>query len=185
MAHPHPTPDVPGRWPHLYDEVRVCYSSDEVAIRLLSGLDHLGDFGEPVTAGHVCATTWVFDPSGRYTLLVRHRLFDWSAPGGHIEPQETSRDGGLRELEEETGLTRFDVTAILDVPALIHVSDLTGDRPHRHWNIAWLYTAEMDSPLSPIEGARWWSVDSLPSGPPDLVSTTVRLLAILDQLRDT
>jgi 8-oxo-dGTP pyrophosphatase MutT (NUDIX family) len=188
MAHPHPTPDVPGRWPHLYSEVERCLSRDDVSIHLLTNLalpdlDDRRDLGETVITGHACATTWVFDPAGRYTLLVRHRLFDWSAPGGHIEPHETSRDGGLRELEEETGLTRFDVTAILDVPALIHVSDLPGDRPHRHWNIAWLYTAEMDSPLSPVEGACWWPVDSLPAGPPDLVPTTSRLLAILERHR--
>jgi 8-oxo-dGTP pyrophosphatase MutT (NUDIX family) len=188
MAFPHPTPNVPGRWPHLHSEVEHCFSRDGISELLLSNLappdpDDRRDLGSTVASGHVCATTWVFDPSGRYALLVRHRLFDWSSPGGHIDPRETSREGGLRELEEETGLTRFDVTSILDVPALIHVTDLSGDRPHRHWNIAWLYTAEMDSPLSPVEGARWWSVDSLPSGPPDLASTTSRLLAILDRNR--
>ncbi|MFM8857627.1 MAG: NUDIX domain-containing protein [Actinomycetota bacterium] len=185
MAYPHPTPDVPGQWPHLYEEVKRCLSNDDVSVQLLSALDHRGDLSGRVAAGHVCATTWVFDPAGRYTLLVHHRLFAWSAPGGHIERSETSREGGLRELEEETGLTRFDVTSILDAPALVHVSDLPGDRPHRHWNIAWLYTAEMDSPLSPVEGARWWSVESLPSGPPDLASTTSRLRALLDRHRIT
>jgi 8-oxo-dGTP pyrophosphatase MutT (NUDIX family) len=184
MAHPHPTPDVPGRWPHLYEEVKNCSSKDDVSAQLLSGLGSDHDPSEQIPTGHVCATTWIFEPGGRYVLLVRHRLFGWSAPGGHIEPHETSSEGGLRELEEETGLTRFDVTSILDGPALTHVSDLPGDRPHRHWNIAWLYTAEMDSPLAPSEGARWWSVDSLPVGRPDLSSTASRLLAILDRHRN-
>lgn len=127
----------------------------------------------------MCATTWVFDPRGEHILCVRHKVFGWSCPGGHLEPHETSRSGGLRELEEETGLTRFDVTAVLDDPALVHVSDLPGDRPHRHWNIAWLYTAEMDSPLSPVEGARWWTVTSPPPGPPDFVVVMERLLGLL------
>lgn len=184
MAHPHPTPDVPGHWPHLLHEVERCDSKDDFYEQLVSGIDHHDRGDRVVTAGHVCATTWIFDPDGDYTLLVRHRLFGWSAPGGHIQPHETSSEGGLRELEEETGLTRFDVTAILDRPALIHVSDLPGDRPHRHWNIAWLFTAEMDSPLSPLEGARWWSVHLLPQGPPDLASTVSRLLRILDRHRE-
>ncbi len=189
MAFPHPTPDVPGTWPHLREEVARCSHVDDLRAQLLHGLDRLdardrhSSAREHVVPGHICATTWIFDPLCRFVLLVRHRLFGWSAPGGHLEPHETSREGGLRELEEETGLTCFDVSAVLEGPALIHVSDLPGDRPHRHWNIAWLYTAELDSPLSPTEGARWWSIGSLPPGPPDLHATTHRLVDIVRRER--
>ncbi len=175
MAHPHPTPDVPGDWPHLRSEVDRCVLSDELSRTLLRALVHSIDVSPAVVPGHVCATTWIFDPEIRFTLLVRHRLFTWSAPGGHLEPDETSREGGLRELEEETGLTRYDVRCVHDRPVLVHVSDLPGDRPHRHWNIAWLFIATMDSPLSPVEGARWWPLDALPPGPIDLVPTIHRL----------
>lgn len=179
MAHPHPTPDVPGDWPHLLAEVERCAAPDATSDDLRAGLCGTDGGDRVIVPGHVCATTWIFDPSGAHMLLVRHRVFGWSAPGGHIEPDETSRIGGLRELEEETGLTPFDVVAVLDSPALVHVSDLPGDRPHRHWNIAWLYTTEMDSPVSPVEGARWWPVGALPPGPPDLTSTSSRLLELL------
>jgi 8-oxo-dGTP pyrophosphatase MutT (NUDIX family) len=176
MAHPHPTPDVPGHWPHLLDEVARCALADSVSNALC---DAIGSDDNEAVPGHVCATTWIFDPGADFTLLVRHRVFGWSAPGGHIEPHETSREGGLRELEEETGLTRFDVTAALNCPAMIHTTDLPGDRPHRHWNIAWLYIATLDTPVSPNEGARWWPVTSLPSGPPDLQETTRRLMDVV------
>jgi 8-oxo-dGTP pyrophosphatase MutT (NUDIX family) len=177
MAHPHPTPDIPGHWPHLLDEVLACADSDEVSAELCRGLGREDAPG--VASGHVCATTWILDPHGEFTLLVRHRSFRWSAPGGHVERHETSRIGGLRELEEETGLTRFDVHSVLDHPALVHTSDLAGDRPHRHWNIAWLYTASMDTPISPVEGARWWPIENLPDGPPGLDATMRRMVALL------
>lgn len=185
MAHPHPTPDVPGHWPHLLEEVLTCADRDSVSEDLARALGPDFDGRSTVVPGHVCATTWIFDPDVTHTLLVRHRLFRWSAPGGHIERHETSRRGGLRELEEETGLTGFDVQSVLGRPALVHTSDLAGDRPHRHWNIAWLYTATMDTPVSPIEGARWWPVDSLPQGPSDLETTTRRLIDVLHSSRSS
>lgn len=190
MAHPHPTPDVPGHWPHLHREVAACVLVDSVSEALCRAIgpgvvDDAGALDPAVVPGHVCATTWVFDPRADFTLLVRHRVFGWSAPGGHIERTETSRAGGLRELEEETGLTRFDVVSVLAHPALVHTSDLAGDQPHRHWNVAWLYTASLDAPVSPVEGARWWPVDSLPPGPPDLERTTQKLVDIVRAQRGT
>ena len=182
MAHPHPTPDVPGHWPRLHAEVAVCARSDDNSRALLEAIGPSPGVADHPIPGHVCATTWIFDPDFSYTLLVRHRVFGWSSPGGHLEPHEPSREGGLRELEEETGLTRFDVTALLDRPALIHTTDLPGDRPHRHWNIAWSYTATMDTPLSPIEGARWWPIASLPPGTPDLAVTCQVLRDVLRAL---
>ena len=164
MAHPHPTPDLPGRWPKIRAEVERVHLADSESAALLRALDGDGC----AVAGHVCATTWIFSPDGAHTILVRHRTFDWSVPGGHIEPHESTFEGGLRELEEETGLTRYDVRSVDDSPALVHVTDTTNPTPHRHWNVAWLYVGDMDAPLSAVEGARWFECDRLPDGPPDL-----------------
>lgn len=176
MAFPHPTIDVPGRWPIVAAELsRLQHrdrSSDEL-VALLSG-------DTTAHAGHVCATSWVLSPDGSSTVLVRHTTLGWSTPGGHVERHESTEEGGLRELEEETGLTRFDVRRVGDGPALVHTTDTTNPTPHRHWNVAWLYTCDTDAPLSIAEGARWWSVDELPIGPPDLaecLATMRRLLA--------
>jgi 8-oxo-dGTP pyrophosphatase MutT (NUDIX family) len=128
-----------------------------------------------VTPGHICATAWIFSRTAEFILLVKHRTLGWSTPGGHVERHESSKIAGLRELEEETGLTSFDVQSVLSGPALIHVTDRTGPDAHRHWNIAWLYTSDVDAPLSPIEGARWFGVDQLPDGAPDLPATVTPL----------
>lgn len=176
MGFPHATPDVPGHWPHLEREVAAVHCASPEAASLLRALDTDDDSKTTeIVPGHVCATAWVFSPDANFLILVQHKVFTWSTPGGHIEPHETSRHGGLRELEEETGLTAFDVRAVFDHPALVHVTDVPNPRPHRHWNIAWLYTCERDAPLSPVEGARWFALDALPDGAPDLRTTAPRL----------
>lgn len=167
MGFPHPTIDIPGSWPEIEGELLRLHFHGEYSAQLLLGLQ--GD--QSIVAGHVCATTWIFSPDGEYTLLVKHKALNWSTPGGHVERHETSEVGGLRELEEETGLTKFDVRAITGGPTFVHITDRGGDRPHRHWNIGWLYIADMDAPLSKTEGARWFSCTDLPDGPQDLASS--------------
>jgi ADP-ribose pyrophosphatase YjhB (NUDIX family) len=176
VAFPHPTIDVPGEWPVVSVELRRLQHRDELSTeleRLLGG----DTTGHP---GHVCATTWILSPDGTSTVLVRHKTLGWSTPGGHVERHESTEVGGRRELEEETGLTPFDVRLVGDGPALVHATDTTNPTPHRHWNVAWLYTCDTDAPLSITEGARWWPVDALPDGPPDLAECLAvmrRLLA--------
>lgn len=175
MGFPHPTIDIPGHWPDIAGELEAIHVDSEFARQLRDGVANIGD----VIAGHVCATTWIFSPTASHTLLVQHRTLGWSTPGGHVEVHETSRVGGLRELEEETGLTRFDVRPVLTGPAGVHVTDRDGDQPHRHWNIAWLYVADMDAPLSKVEGARWFDCDDLPAGPADLFELVAQLRPLI------
>lgn len=165
MAFPHPTIDLPGHWPLVADELRLLQHRNESSDELAALLDGV-DTGRP---GHVCATAWIMSPDGASTILVRHTTFGWSTPGGHVERHESTEIGGLRELEEETGLTRFDVRRVGPGPALVHATHTTNPSPHLHWNVAWLYTCDTDVPLSITEGARWWPVDDLPTGRPDLV----------------
>jgi ADP-ribose pyrophosphatase YjhB (NUDIX family) len=171
MGFPHPTIDIPGSWPEIESELRGLRFHDDYSTELLRGLQ--GD--RSIITGHVCATTWIFSPDGDYTLLVKHKALNWSTPGGHVERHETTRIGGLRELEEETGLTKFDVRTVIDGPAFVHITDRDGEQPHRHWNIGWLYVADMDAPLSKTEGARWFSCSDLPVGPSDLHSSIALL----------
>ena len=162
MGFPHPTVDLPGHWPVIaaeVDRVRLLDSTSDDLSRLVRGE------GSVDTPSHVCATAWVLSPDRQHTVLVRHRSLGWCTPGGHVEIHESSREAALRELGEETGLTRFDVTDEGDCPAVVHLTHTEVDGvAHFHYNIGWLFTASMEAPLSSIEGARWHAVNDVLDG---------------------
>ncbi|MEY3092316.1 MAG: hypothetical protein RL413_2054 [Actinomycetota bacterium] len=186
MGFPHPTLDVPGDWPAVLAELDRLQAPDERSRdlrRLLATRDRPSPRPDDVMPAHICATAWVLSPDGEHAIFVRHKTLGWSTPGGHVEIGENTHDAARRELEEETGLTRFDTRLIGNGPAVVHTTDTNNPRDHRHWNVGWLMTADMDAPLSPVEGARWFACDRLPDGPPDIAATLPILRTLL--ARDT
>ena len=103
----------------------------------------------------------------------------WVTPGGHLNQHETSRNGALRELLEETGLDAAAVQIVGDAPAIIHQHRTSGEIPHQHWNIGWLYVGDSAAPLTSIHGAQWWPLDKLPAGPEDRGIIFPKLLQLL------
>lgn len=174
MGRPHPTVDVPGHHPALLSELATCaIDPDGHAAELARGI---AGVSAEVPAGHVCATAWILDPTGDHVLLVHHDALGWSSPGGHVVPGEATCDAARREVAEETGLREPLLTPVLAGPLTVHVTD--GAEPgHRHWNVAYLYTAPLDAPLVGETGrrVRWVAVselDSLDRRPDDLVTVT-------------
>jgi ADP-ribose pyrophosphatase YjhB (NUDIX family) len=176
VGFPHDTIDIPGIHENLHHELVSLWHSNDLSEQLLAGVQ-----GHDVSKGHVCATAWVMSPERRHILLVQHELLGWSAPGGHMYPSETTKEAALRELEEETGISALHVTPVITSPAVIHVSDVPGERPHRHWNVSWFFTAPRNVSLTIDHGAQWWPTDNLPPGPTDL-ATTVSLFLSLQTL---
>lgn len=175
MGFPHPTVDVPGRWPRVADEVRRLVD-DELGVQLLAGLT-----GGDAVAGHVCGTAFVVTPDVGHVLLIDHPRLGWANPGGHLETDETTLEAARRELAEETGLVDLEL-AVPD-PVAVHVTDVTGDRPHRHWNVAWAFVADDGVELVPENGVglRWFDVDALPDGAADLHVTWAKVARRLAQ----
>ncbi len=60
-------------------------------------------------------------------IFVRHKERNsWELPAGHIEKEESSVDAAVRELYEETGTTKADMTAIHDYSVNIEGSTRYG-----------------------------------------------------------
>ncbi len=58
----------------------------------------------------------IFDESRTRFLLVQEDNGKWELPGGGLEWGETSRDGLIREIKEEMGLT---VLSVADTPSYL------------------------------------------------------------------
>lgn len=182
MGRPHPTVDIPGVHPGVLAETESCdLDPDGFAAQLRRGLSR--DDAD-VIAGHVCATAWIFDPEGTRLLLVRHRRLGWASPGGHVHPDETVTEAIWREVAEETGLGPPELRLWRPGPFGVHVTD-TAETDHRHWNLAFLFTASPDVALRREEGEgpggelAWFDVEDVMAlagvdGPDDLATMTPR-----------
>lgn len=99
----------------------------------------------------------VLDERKRVLLLkhVFHPQVPWGLPGGWLGRHEDPKEGALRELREETGLT-----AVLQQPLLL----LTHDVNPQHIGIVFLAQVE-PGPLtlsSEILEAGWFELDDVP-----------------------
>lgn len=98
-------------------------------------------------------------------VLLIQRGFDpykgcWALPGGFMEMDETTEQGAMRELTEETGLK---LTGLKQIGAYSKV-----DRDPRGRTISVAYLAVVDKPLEAIAmddaaNAEWHPIDNLPS----------------------
>ena len=93
----------------------------------------------------------------------------WTLPGGGLEHGEDPRDGALRELAEETGLSG-EVESLLDVDSWHTINtDLDGIETDFH-GIRVLYRCRVtggelrDEPDGSTDTCRWFGRDELPAG---------------------
>jgi 8-oxo-dGTP pyrophosphatase MutT (NUDIX family) len=128
----------------------------------------------PPAGTQLAAIAWVLDPDARHVLLVHHREYGWSCPGGHVEGDEDPAATAARELSEETGLVLEP-----DGPVSVSLGGLSGgDRPHRHWLLGYRFQADPTTPLVAEEDpVAWHAVDSLPT--PNVADLAPLLAAIV------
>ncbi|WP_432155514.1 NUDIX hydrolase [Streptomyces sp. bgisy153] len=101
--------------------------------------------------GHVTAGAALVRPDGRVLTIEHRALRKWLLPGGHVEADDTSLcDAALRELEEETGISREQVEPVGDVPLHIDVhtipaNDVKGEPEHLHFDFRFLFRTTADA----------------------------------------
>ena len=109
---------------------------------------------------HQAVICWVLDLAAEQILLVDHRVFGWSCPGGHVEPGESLAQAAARELREETGI----VAAAPPDPLVVTRNDRCPRDPgaydvlhHVRFDVA--RTVVVPEPGQP---AAWFAWDGLP-----------------------
>ncbi len=101
--------------------------------------------------GHVTAGAVLVRPDGRVLTIEHRALRKWLLPGGHVETSDASlRDAALRELSEETGITRDQVEPEGEAPLHIDVhtipaNDAKGEPEHPHFDFRFLFRTSADA----------------------------------------
>ncbi|HRE04082.1 MAG TPA: NUDIX hydrolase [Opitutaceae bacterium] len=117
-------------------------------------------------AGHLTASAWVVNPSRNQVLLTHHRkLGKWLQLGGHADGAEDLAAVALREVVEESGISRFKLLsgALFDLDQ--HQIPARGDEP-AHWHFDFRFLVEADDRERPVvseesHDVAWIPVDRL------------------------
>ncbi len=132
---------------------------DAVVARILALVESSPDcFERTCRPGHITGSAWVLSHDRKRCLLVHHAKLDrWLQPGGHADGENEIAEVALREVREETGLTRLALPTIdgllvpldLDVhliPARVKDGELIEDA-HEHHDVRFLVIAEPEQDI--------------------------------------
>jgi 8-oxo-dGTP pyrophosphatase MutT (NUDIX family) len=134
----------------------------------------------PPGPDQLAAIAWVFTPDRDQLLLVDHRHYGWSCPGGHVERGESPAAAAARELAEESGLQLTPIDADPVTLTLVRApADAVGP-PHRHWLLGYRFVADPRAPLVPERDPLAWHPAA--ALPPDVIADIPPLWATVRHL---
>ena len=117
----------------------------ELLAWLDSGIDL---YSRRCNAAHLTASAWVVSPDRRQVLMAYHNLYDsWAWLGGHADGDHDLLAVALREVREESGLTKIRAVS----PDIYSLEILTVDghekhgkyvSSHLHLNVTFLVEAD-------------------------------------------
>ncbi len=116
---------------------------------------------------HMTASAWVVNPARDKVLMVYHNIYDsWSWLGGHADGEEDLLAVALREVREESGLTKVRAVSeeIYSLEVLTvgeHRKNGKCVREHLHLNLTYLLEADENEALhikaDENSGVRWFA----------------------------
>lgn len=122
-------------------------------------------------SAHFTASAWVVSPDRKQVLLIYHNIYQsWSWMGGHADGEGDLFSVALREVQEESGLSRL--SPVVREPISLEVLHVPGHEKrgkyvpcHLHLNLTYLFEADPADPIriKPDEnsGVAWMDVQTL------------------------
>ena len=125
--------------------------------------------------GHITASAYVLNPAKDSLLLLKHKALKiWLQPGGHVDETDTSLlDASLREAEEETGLSKQNLSRVNDLifdvdSHSIPANEKKNEPPHVHHDISYLFVCnkeQINIDMGEITASKWVSFSKLNDHP--------------------
>ena len=131
-------------------------------------LSHPGAFNRDHLPGHITGSAWVVNPDRTKVLLLHHKKLNrWLQPGGHADGDKNVLKVAVRELEEETGVTKVNqlMNRIFDLD--IHPIPARKDfQEHLHYDVRFCFETEESHKIVASDESfdvRWMSWEELKS----------------------
>jgi len=125
-------------------------------------------FSRDNTIAHMTASAWVVNTKRDRVLMIYHKIYDsWSWTGGHADGETDLLAVAVREVTEETGVTR--IQPVFRRPFSLEVLTVDGHEKrgkyvssHLHLNLTYLLEADEREPLRICEeenkGVAWFTL---------------------------
>lgn len=138
-------------------------------------ISYLENFDNSLTRenkyGHFTSSAWVVNKERTKILMIYHNIYNsWAWPGGHADGEEDLLSVALREVKEETGLTKM--RAISDNIFSLEIITVNGHikrgayvPSHTHLNVVYLIEADEEEQLrikaDENSGVKWIPVEDV------------------------
>jgi 8-oxo-dGTP pyrophosphatase MutT (NUDIX family) len=146
---------------------------DRIRTRFIAFVTRYPDCLERSLAiGHITASAWVIDPTGKRVAMVHHRkLARWLQPGGHADGCSEIESVARREVEEETGLADLVLVGPVPFDLDIHpIPEYRGVRAHEHFDVRFAFQTSGSLSLQLSDESHdvaWIPIDRLEACDPD------------------
>ena len=121
---------------------------------------------------HFTASVWTLNQAHTKTLMVYHNIYDsWSWVGGHADGVEDLKEVALRELREETGVSKAkllseDIFSLETLAVNGHWKKGIYVPSHLHFNLTYLAVADEEEALcvnrEENQAVQWFAIEDIP-----------------------
>lgn len=128
------------------------FSEEQLFIpKFIDLLQHADAYERLHLPGHITGSAWIVNSDLSKVLLVKHaKLNKWLQPGGHADGDDNVLRVAMKEVEEETGLTKllsltpglFDI----DIHSIPARKDLSFPE-HDHYDVRFIFKADENDKL--------------------------------------